>query len=158
MARLLKNMVAGFRSGFTRRLSLRQRKKFFICHCSEDHEFASKLSRALLARGFFVWFDEWELKIGDSIVHKISDAIEKTDFLLVILSPASIKSNWVREELNSSLYKQLISNQIGVLPILYCECDVPAFLKDKLYAGFRGDFDTALFNFLDRIPKKPNNN
>ena len=103
-------------------------------------------------RGFFVWFDEWELKVGDSIVQRIGDALDESSHLVVVLSPASVDSRWVREELNAMLKDQVDSAETRVLPILYRQCALPAFLRDRLYADFTGDFEAAFAAFMRKMP------
>ena len=68
----------------------------FLSHSSRDRFFARKLAEKFQALGISVWIDQAELKIGDSLIEKISSAIDKTDFVAAILSPNSIRSGWVQ--------------------------------------------------------------
>ena len=63
----------------------------------------------------------------------------------------------VEKELSSALARELESRQVFVLPILYRDCQVPLFLKDKVYADFRTSYDLGLETLLERIdpPIKP---
>ena len=48
----------------------------FISHASEDKEsIARPLAEALILAGFLVWFDEYELRIGDSLRGKIDEGL-----------------------------------------------------------------------------------
>ena len=67
----------------------------FISYCCQDREFAQRLVRDLEDREIPVWFDEVELEPGDSIVQKIEAGIDRMDYLIVIMSPASVDSQWV---------------------------------------------------------------
>jgi predicted nucleotide-binding protein len=78
----------------------------FISYSSKDRDFAERLATDLRASGAGVWFDQWEIKVGDSITQKINDGIHDNDYLAVVLSPDSVASHWVRKELPGiSAYK-----------------------------------------------------
>ncbi|MGD0857026.1 MAG: toll/interleukin-1 receptor domain-containing protein, partial [Dehalococcoidia bacterium] len=81
-----------------------------------------------------VWVDKWELKVGDSIVKRIESAIENADALLVVLSRASVESEWCKKELTAGLIKELEEKSVFVMPIVIDNCVIPLFLRDKLYA------------------------
>jgi hypothetical protein len=109
----------------------------FISHNHKDKPFVRRLGADLSALGVRVWIDEAEIKIGESLISKISRAIDDMDFLAVVLSPNSVSSNWVQEELYQALDMQISSKMIKVLPILLIDCPIPGFLRNKLYADFR---------------------
>jgi hypothetical protein len=67
----------------------------FISYCFQDRDFAQRLVRDLKDGDIPVWFDEAELEPGDLIIGKIEAAIDRMDYLIVILSPASVSSGWV---------------------------------------------------------------
>jgi len=54
----------------------------------------------------------------------------------VILSPESVKSEWVRREVEIALNQEIKGKRVKVLPILFRKCDIPSFLLGKLYADF----------------------
>lgn len=123
----------------------------FISHSYADHEFAKRLAVALKEQGIKVWLDEWELKVGDSLRNKIESGIENAGWFLVILSSESVKSNWVNREINAGLAKELEEKRVFVLPILYRECKLPVFFKDKLYADFTKDFQVGFIALHKRL-------
>jgi len=105
----------------------------------------------LRKRGVQVWFDEWELKVGDSLHDKIEQGILDSGYLIVCLSPESVNSSWVRKELNASLTIELEKRQVFVLPAFIEECEIPLFLKDRKYADFRNSYKQGLDKLLERI-------
>lgn len=125
--------------------------KIFISHSSKDKEFARRLSNDLQARNVPVWFDELEIKVGDSLNNKIQEGINESGWLGIILSKNSVQSPWVEQELNAALSKELEKKQVFVLPIVIDECEIPLFLKDKLFADFRTDYDNGLGVLLKRL-------
>jgi signal transduction histidine kinase len=100
-----------------------------------------------------VWIDEAEIQIGDSLIRKIEEGISSTDYLGVVLSPASVASPWVQQEVEVALSKQIGGKAVVVLPFLYQNCDIPPFLSGKLYADFRTDdgYDEELNKVKKRL-------
>jgi len=110
-------------------------KRVFLSHNSEDKPFARKIALYLKKYGIFVWIDEAEIKIGDSLTNKISKALEHVDYLVVLLSTNSVTSAWVNKELNIMMEKEIITSKTLILPVLIEKCSIPIFLRDKLYAN-----------------------
>ena len=111
-------------------------KSIFLSYSSHDSGFARRLAADLESVGIRVWFDEAELKIGDSLIDRISGAIGEMDAFAVVLSKHSIKSRWVQVELKMAIMKELNSKDVIILPILIEKVPVPSFLLDKVYADF----------------------
>lgn len=122
----------------------------FLSHSSKDNAFTRKLAERLRDAGVRVWLDEAEINIGDSLLTKISAAIESTDFVAVIISHNSVQSNWVQTELQMAMSRELADKKVRVLPIVIEPCELPMFLRDKLYADFSkpDDFDTPFARLL----------
>ncbi len=128
-----------------------ERPVMFICHASEDKPFVERLVAALDRRALHAWFDKREILVGDSIVAKINDALEKTRYILPVLSVRSVAKPWVLREINSSLMRQLSNEGIVILPVLLDECTIPPLLADIKYADFRTSFDHGLDEVLRAI-------
>jgi hypothetical protein len=128
--------------------------RIFLCHSDKDHNFVHKLAKDLTNKGINVWFDEWEMKVGDSLSKKIQAGIIDSSWLAVILSPDSVKSPWVERELSTGLDIELKRQDVFVLPILFRPCEMPPFLRDKVYADFSQDYNHGLDNLLKAISDK----
>jgi len=124
-----------------------------ISYAHEDSDFVDNLAGNLFKNRVHVWVDRWELKVGDSILRKIESAIQDADALLVVLSKASVESEWCKKELTAGLIRELEAKAVFVLPIVVDDCDIPLFLKDKLYADFRKDKDKAFKDVLEATAK-----
>ncbi len=120
-----------------------------ISYAHEDSGFVDNLAANLFKNRVPVWVDRWELKVGDSILRRIESAIQDADALLVVLSKASVESEWCKKELTAGLVRELEAKSVFVLPIVVDDCDIPLFLKDKLYTDFRKDKDKALKDVLE---------
>lgn len=122
----------------------------FLSHSSKDKAFTRKLAERLAQANVQVWLDEAELNIGDSLLIRISTAIEATDFVAVVISHSSVQSTWVQSELKMAMSKELADRKVVVLPIVIEPCELPMFLRDKLYADFSkpDDFDAPFARLL----------
>lgn len=89
----------------------------FISHASEDKdEVVRPLVQALKNEGLSVWYDEFELKIGDSLRRKIDKGLANSKFGIVVLSKEFIRKGWTNYELDGIITKSVSGEQI-VLPI-----------------------------------------
>lgn len=89
----------------------------FISHASEDKEsIVRPLATSLKNRGLSVWFDEFELKIGDSLRRKIDAGLAKSNFGIVLISRDFIKKGWTNYELDGLITRAVSGEQV-LLPI-----------------------------------------
>ena len=123
----------------------------FLSHNSRDNRFVRRLGKALSENGIRVWIDEAEIKVGDSLIRKISEGIGSMEYLGVVLSPNSVSSSWVQKEVGIAATIEIKKKKVKVLPILYKDCEIPLFLQDKVYADFRNKsmFQYSLIALLD---------
>jgi hypothetical protein len=89
----------------------------FISYSSEDREFARRLAQDLVEHEIPVWFAESELEPGDSLFEKIEAGIDRAEFLLVVLTPDSVDSRWVQEEVRMAMHKGIPGRKASVLLI-----------------------------------------
>jgi len=89
----------------------------FISHASEDKEAVVRpLAAALVAEGLNVWYDEFELGIGDSLRRKIDQGLANSRVGLVVLSHAFISKGWTNYELDGIVTRSVSGEQV-LLPI-----------------------------------------
>lgn len=89
----------------------------FISHASEDKEdFVRQFAEALQEKGLRVWYDEFSLKIGDSLRRKIDQGLRYSRVGLVVLSPSFFKKGWTNYELDGIVTRAVSDEQI-LLPI-----------------------------------------
>jgi hypothetical protein len=126
-------------------------REVFVSYSSKDRRFAERLAGDLVGYGVRVWWDQWEMQVGDSLIAKIQEGIQASSWLTVVLSPASVASNWVKRELASALADEISTDRVRVLPLLLADCELPPFLRDKLYADFRVSYEAGLEVLLRRL-------
>jgi hypothetical protein len=124
----------------------------FISYSNKDRAFVERLALDLKAKGLRVWYDQWELKVGDSLIGKIGTGIKAHDYLVVVLSRSSVRSEWVRKELSAALMRELQEKRVVVLPVLIEDCEIPPLISDKVFADFRGDYRSGLNKLLGGFP------
>jgi hypothetical protein len=94
-----------------------QKYDVFISHASEDKdEIVRALANALQAEGLRVWYDEFSLRIGDSLRRKIDQGLANSRIGLVVLSQAFISKGWTNYELDGIVTRAVTGEQV-LLPI-----------------------------------------
>ncbi len=89
----------------------------FISHASEDKDDVVRpLALALKSEGLSVWYDEFEMTIGDSLRRKIDKGLANSRFGIVVLSKDFIRKGWTNYELDGIITKSVSNEQI-ILPI-----------------------------------------
>jgi len=118
----------------------------FFSYSREDGDFAKKLAADLKSAGANVWMDQLDIEPGTRWDDAISQALESSPRVLVILSPASAKSANVSDEVSFALSK---TKQI--IPVLFRDCDVPFRIARLQYVDFRNDYNTGLRLLLQTL-------
>ncbi len=89
----------------------------FISHAAEDKDaIVRPLALALQEQGLSVWYDEFELRIGDSLRRRIDAGIARSRFGIVVLSRAFFEKSWPQYELDG-LVTMAVSGQQVILPL-----------------------------------------
>ena len=92
----------------------------FISHASKDDDFVKELRLKLEGHGLTVWVDSRNLRGGSKLKPEINDAIEQARQVIVVLSPHTQNSSWVRKEVQKALKveKQRSAEGYRVIPLL----------------------------------------
>lgn len=73
----------------------------FISHATEDKDVVARpLANELVSRGLGVWYDEFELKVGDSLRASIDEGLAQSHHGIVVLSEQFFAKSWPLKELN----------------------------------------------------------
>jgi hypothetical protein len=99
-------------------MSLASLYDVFICHASDDKDtFVRPLADALSQRNIEAWYDEFSLKIGDSIRRALDHGLRSCRYGIVVLSSAFFQKNWPQYELDALVEREMAGRQPLVLPI-----------------------------------------
>lgn len=123
----------------------------FISHSTKDKPFVRKLAADLVASGVKVWLDEQNILVGDSIPEKIAQGLAESDFFLIVVSENSVKSEWVKKELNSAIVNEIERRKVTILPIKLDGAKMPDTINDKLYADFSQSYEDGLEKLIRSI-------
>jgi TIR domain len=89
----------------------------FISYSSKDQNFAERLHADLQNNGVRCWFAPNDLRIGDKTWDTIDEAIRLRDKVLLILSEASIASDWVEDEVSKGLAEERERKESVLFPV-----------------------------------------
>jgi uncharacterized protein YjbI with pentapeptide repeats len=92
----------------------------FISYSTHDQEFAERLHADLQAKGVRCWFAPHKMQGGKKIHEQIDEAIRVYDKLLLILSPASMESEWVKTEISKARKREIKEGKRVLFPIRLC--------------------------------------
>jgi hypothetical protein len=108
----------------------------FISYASEDRDFVDPLARTLASSGLRIWFDQFELAVGDSLRKSIDRGLTVSRYGIVVLSKSFFAKEWPQYELSGLLAREMDGRKV-ILPVWrdLSREDVLAFspsLADKL--------------------------
>lgn len=126
----------------------------FISHSSKDKPVVRRLTADLMNAGIKVWLDEQSIMVGDSISERISQALAKSDFFIIVISKNSMSSDWVQRELNATIMAELSRRSVHILPVRLDDADIPALLSDRQYADFSKSYRDGLTKLVQAIKTK----
>jgi hypothetical protein len=113
----------------------------FISHSSKDRAFVEKLCAELQRHGVAYWYSTRNIRGAQQWHDEIGSALRRCDWFVLILSPDSVRSRWVKHEvlfaLNNSRYEKRI------LPCVLAECDIDHLswtLSSFQFIDFTGPF------------------
>jgi hypothetical protein len=109
----------------------------FLSHSAADKPRLAELVAELRNAGIQVWIDEAELEAGDSLKDKLRPAIQQSDIVIGILTTTSVKSDWVKWELNAASGLEIDGNCLKVVLVLLDDVALPEYVADRLFIDLR---------------------
>lgn len=89
----------------------------FICHASEDKDtFVRHLANELISQGIRIWYDEFTLRIGDSLRRSIDKGLAASRYGIVVLSHAFFTKEWPQKELDGLVVRERNGQKV-ILPV-----------------------------------------
>ena len=131
----------------------------FVSHATEDKETVAKpLVHALKGAGLSVWYDQFELRLGDRLGRSINNGLSNSKFGIVILSPAFFKKHWPLLELDALAQKEEGGQKV-ILPVWYNVTVEEVrtnslLLADRIAAKWEDGLQSVVTAILDVV--KPN--
>jgi TIR domain len=124
----------------------------FFSYSRTDSEFALQLAKNLREAGAAIWLDQLDIVAGSHWDSSVETALNAASRLIVILSPASVESANVMDEVSYAL-----ESGKTVIPIIISKCNVPLRLKRLQRIDFTGNYNNALQQ-LQKVLEQSSNN
>jgi hypothetical protein len=94
-----------------------------------------------------VWYDGWSVLGGDPLLSQISRGIKECNYFIVLLTPNSIESGWVKKEL-AMAFERCSKDETQIIPIIMGNCLMPDSLKSFIYVDFGNHYSSSLKELL----------
>lgn len=124
-------------------------QEVFLSHSAKDRRFAERIAQVLRRHGIPVWYSGTDI-VGAAQWHdEIGRALERCDWLVVVLSPHSVKSPWIKRELLYALNDARYESRI--VPVSFKPCkhlELSWTLGDFEFVDFTGDFQKGCRSLL----------
>jgi len=111
----------------------------FISYSRKDFYFAESLAFHLAERGIANWLDANHLAPGGEWSEEIDRALDEAQTVIVVVTPASVRSEYVRRE-----WKRALAQGDRLILALFRSCKLPPELQHARVVDFRGAFRPAL--------------
>lgn len=99
-----------------------QPREVFVSHAAKDRRVVRRFVASLRAAGVGAWYSEHHLKHAQDWQEQIGAALDRCDWFVVLLSPNSIKSMWVKREVEYAVGQRRYQERLT--PVLLERCDV----------------------------------
>ncbi len=125
--------------------------RIFISHSSKDKALADRLAADLRAGGLELWYDAEQIHVGDTIIEMIAKGVHECDFMIVILSPEAVASEWVCREILMFATIEIERKKAVIMPVLGRDCAMPPILHGRHFADFRNNYDDGFAGLLKAL-------
>jgi hypothetical protein len=112
-----------------------EKQKIFFSYARANSEFVLELAKDLRAAGANLWLDQLDIAPGERWDQSIQESLAKCETVLVILSPESVDSQNVMDEVSFALEEGK-----QVLPVLHKSCEIPFRLRRLQHIDFVDDY------------------
>jgi hypothetical protein len=126
--------------------------KVYLAHASEDKARVRPIAEYLMANGIDVWFDEWEIDLGDSLRQKMEEGLGTMTHFVVVLTETSISKPWVAKEIDVGLVQQ-VGGKSRFVPLVVDldPAKLSPFLQAMLFQKIEPESDADLRGLVDRL-------
>jgi hypothetical protein len=108
----------------------------FMSHSTQDKAVVRPLAERFRQDGLKVWFDEWELKPGDSIPAKIEEGLEHSRVLVLCMSANAFGSDWSQLEAGTFRFRDALNKERRFIPLRLDDAPIEGSLGQFLYTNW----------------------
>ena len=121
---------------------------FFLSYSRSDEQVALRLAKDLRTAGIGIWVDQLDIRPGEQWDRAIERALRECCGLLVVLSPRSVASNNVADEISYA-----IDAGKSVLPVMIEKVPLPLRLNRMQRVDATSDYDSALLRVREELTR-----
>jgi hypothetical protein len=125
--------------------------RVFLSYAHDDYALAQRISLALAQAGASTATQPWEISSGEDLIVRLRETIQKSDVVVVLLSPAVATSRWVGTEIEFALSRDLNKRGADLIPVLAAPTEVPPVLRNRALVDLTADVDAGLQQLVEQI-------
>lgn len=125
----------------------------FISHSSKDSTFANRISRDIKDIGLHVWKAPESILPGEGWVEAIQRGLQRSSFVILIVSPLSVASKWVNLEVELAIQLER-EGKITIIPVYYKESTIPLLWSYFQAVDFKKEYEEAIQILLKRLQNR----
>ena len=132
--------------------------KVFISHSHKDQNIADRVARDLEAHIIDVWRGAEQIALGETLVNRISQEIENSNAILVLISKNTDASHTQSSEIAIAIAAQRNDPSKLVIPVLVEQTThLPFFLEGIAYCDISTEdkYKTNIQNLVDTLLRPP---
>ena len=89
----------------------------FLSYSSKDKDAVREIAERLRADGLRVWFDDWEIGVGETIGHKIEEGLEHSRLMVFCMTENAFGSDWAELETQTALFADPLNKKQRFVPV-----------------------------------------
>jgi hypothetical protein len=114
-------------------------RQVFISYSHSDKDLAAELAEFLEGQGVRVFIDTRRVGVGQRITEAIGHGLAGSNYVVLLASPESVTSGWVKAELDTALQLEFAGQALLVV-VKVGECTLPLLARGKLYLDIPGEW------------------
>jgi hypothetical protein len=124
-------------------------ERIFFNYSRTDKDFVLRLAKDMRSEGVNLWIDQLDIAPGDRWDRAVEEALGAAPCLLVGLSPDSVNSQNVMDEVSLAF-----DERKRIVPVLLKQCDIPFRLRRLQYVDLTDDYAAGLAELVDAVKSK----
>jgi len=124
-------------------------EQIFVSYSRVDTDFVLNLINDLIEQKLDVWLDQRDISAGQRWDRTIQAALQESDIFIIVLSPDSVASENVLDELSFA-----ISAKKRIIPVLYRDCQIPYRIARIQFIDLRTDYQNGFRNLVSEIKRE----
>src|SRR5215831_10018891 len=117
----------------------------FLSYSSKDKAVVRRLAERLRQSGLKVWFDEWQIRPGDSIPARIEDGLESSYVLVLCLSANAFAADWPTLESQTFRFRDPLNKDRRFIPLRLDDAPPKGSLAQFAYIDWRPEAQESQF-------------